>query len=226
MGAGSYGAAGFVSWLREKKKKQKKDLPTVGGLAMLAGTIAGKAVTGKGVVDLSDADDLEVVAVLAREDTIVPPDGLSEAGTPVRDGINGRCPPCTETFVIEGGNHAGFGHYGPQTFPFNDGDRTIPLEEQQEIAATKVAALVKRLEAKRKNRNVKPNNTSERKKTIMATMATQLSFWSQFLLYDDGLRRLFLSFIQRTVDLWLDHTIIPKIYDNKQHFYTIMIKLL
>jgi len=37
--------------------------------------------------------------------------------------------------TIDGGNHAGFGHYGPQTFPACDGVRTIALEDQQRIAA-------------------------------------------------------------------------------------------
>jgi hypothetical protein len=33
---------------------------------------------------------------------------------------------------IEGGNHSGFGHYGPQAFPTRDGDRyKITLDEQQ-----------------------------------------------------------------------------------------------
>ncbi|CAB9508506.1 ribosylation factor GTPase-activating protein [Seminavis robusta] len=34
--------------------------------------------------------------------------------------------------VIQGGNHAGFGHYGPPTFPIKDGLRLIPLEQQQD----------------------------------------------------------------------------------------------
>ena len=33
--------------------------------------------------------------------------------------------------VIAGGNHAGFGFYGPQRFPRDDGERTISLAEQQ-----------------------------------------------------------------------------------------------
>jgi len=37
--------------------------------------------------------------------------------------------------TIDGGNHAGFGHYGPQTFPMCDGVRTIALEDQQRMAA-------------------------------------------------------------------------------------------
>ena len=37
--------------------------------------------------------------------------------------------------TIEGGNHAGCASYGPQTFPFPDGVRTIALEEQQKNTA-------------------------------------------------------------------------------------------
>ncbi len=34
--------------------------------------------------------------------------------------------------TVEGGNHAGCAHYGPQQFPVKDGVRTITLEEQQD----------------------------------------------------------------------------------------------
>jgi len=37
----------------------------------------------------------------------------------------------SETEMIVGGNHAGFGHYGPQLFPRRDLERTISLDEQQ-----------------------------------------------------------------------------------------------
>jgi len=40
----------------------------------------------------------------------------------------------TTYITIEGGNHAGFGHYGPQN---GDGIRTIPLEAQQSIFVEK-----------------------------------------------------------------------------------------
>eukprot|EP00536_Pseudo-nitzschia_multiseries_P012743 jgi/Psemu1/309370/fgenesh1_kg.504_\ len=36
--------------------------------------------------------------------------------------------------MIEGGNHAGFGHYGPQDL---DGVRSITLEQQQAIFVEK-----------------------------------------------------------------------------------------
>jgi len=34
-------------------------------------------------------------------------------------------------FNIEGGNHSGFAHYGPQIFPRKDGERAITIDEQQ-----------------------------------------------------------------------------------------------
>jgi len=36
---------------------------------------------------------------------------------------------------IEGGNHSGFAHYGPQLFPVKDSRRTIMIEEQQELCS-------------------------------------------------------------------------------------------
>jgi hypothetical protein len=43
----------------------------------------------------------------------------------------------TEYVTIDGGNHAGFGHYGPQTFPRLDGERTITLDQQQDAFVQK-----------------------------------------------------------------------------------------
>ena len=39
--------------------------------------------------------------------------------------------PAAVVHVIAGGNHAGFGFYGPQKVPRADGERTISLAEQQ-----------------------------------------------------------------------------------------------
>lgn len=44
-----------------------------------------------------------------------------------------KLPQNRTTFIeIKGGNHSGFAHYGPQTFPFADGVRTITLDDQQD----------------------------------------------------------------------------------------------
>ena len=44
-----------------------------------------------------------------------------------------------KTIKIEGGNHAGFAHYGPQLYPRPDGELLIPLDEMQSIAAEETA---------------------------------------------------------------------------------------
>jgi hypothetical protein len=50
-----------------------------------------------------------------------------------------RLPPGTELVVIDGGNHAQFGHYGPQA---GDGVATIDREEQQRQTAETVLAFL------------------------------------------------------------------------------------
>jgi hypothetical protein len=40
---------------------------------------------------------------------------------------------------IQGGNHAGVAHYGPQIFPMKDGEREIDLMKQQELTAKAIA---------------------------------------------------------------------------------------
>jgi len=45
----------------------------------------------------------------------------------------------SRVFVL-GGNHAGFGHYGPQSFPRLDGERTISLEQQQALVVDATAS--------------------------------------------------------------------------------------
>jgi hypothetical protein len=50
-----------------------------------------------------------------------------------------RLPPGSELVVIEGGNHAQFGHYGPQT---GDGTATIDREEQQRQTAETLLSFV------------------------------------------------------------------------------------
>ena len=51
----------------------------------------------------------------------------------------GNLPASTKTVVIEGGNHAGFGDYGAQA---GDGAASISADEQQQRAASLIAALV------------------------------------------------------------------------------------
>jgi hypothetical protein len=76
--------------------------------------------------DLSDAD-LAVTSVYASED------GLSTVAEV--EASAARLPADSRFVLIEGGNHAGFGWYGPQN---GDGEATISREEQQDqtVAAT------------------------------------------------------------------------------------------
>lgn len=70
--------------------------------------------------DLSSSD-LEVVSIYASQD------GLADVATILAS--QSMLPEGTKFVRIEGGNHAGFGWYGPQP---GDNPRTISLETQQE----------------------------------------------------------------------------------------------
>lgn len=151
MGAGSFGAAGIVGWLtnttsatqQENLIKQifEKNKQTVNGLVMLAGTITG------GSLDLSKGlKDFQVLVVLGSEDTITPPNGNSEAGRPVQEGIQRKLPKhSTKLVILRGANHAGFGHYGPQRFPFPDGERKVTLEKQQTLTIHHIRKLISKI---------------------------------------------------------------------------------
>ena len=123
MGAGKYGAAGLLT---------TEVGANFSGLLMWAGTLTGD-------LDLSGERKLPCLALLASEDTVVPPDGKAEDGSLVMDGVTTRCPPGAKHAILQGGNHAGFAHYGPQRFPFADGERRITLEEQQAHAVQHTA---------------------------------------------------------------------------------------
>jgi len=135
LGAGAFGAAGMVAKLRSSginhsgtSDNTKQHSIIVSGMFMLGGNIIGDDV------DLSQEEGhLECLAILASEDTITAPKGKNvHDGVPVMDGIIGRCPKKSTTVaIIRGGNHAGFGHYGPQMYPVPDGERKISLEKQQ-----------------------------------------------------------------------------------------------
>lgn len=76
--------------------------------------------------DLSDSG-LEVLSISGSEDGLSTPEKIDSAA--------GLLPADTTFVVIEGGNHAGFGAYGPQA---GDGEATIP---DAEIRAQITAAL-------------------------------------------------------------------------------------
>ena len=91
----------------------------VDGLALWAAYPAGNN-------SLADRD-VTVASISATNDGLATPAKI-EASRPL-------LPPDTQWTAIEGGNHAGFGYYGPQN---GDGQATIPRAEQQAqtVAAT------------------------------------------------------------------------------------------
>ena len=64
------------------------------------------------------------IQVLAENDKIIQAKGIEKGRTLYMS-------ESAVVHVIAGGNHAGFGFYGPQRFPRDDGERTISLAEQQ-----------------------------------------------------------------------------------------------
>ncbi len=80
--------------------------------------------------DLSDTQ-LQALTVYGSEDGVLNRKKLEESAP--------NLPRLSKTVVIEGGNHAGFGAYGPQK---GDGEATIPADEQQREAARAVAEFV------------------------------------------------------------------------------------
>lgn len=78
--------------------------------------------------DLSHAS-VRVLAIDAENDTIITKDRRNTWFERLLSSGHAHAE------VIEGGNHAGFGYYGPQRFPRADGVRTIPLDDQIKRAA-------------------------------------------------------------------------------------------
>ena len=85
---------------------------------------------------LTGTKELQVLCVDATNDTFLQAAQSKSSCTTFR---NTCLPSNTQYITIEGGNHAGFGHYGPQTFPMVDGKRSIPLSEQQRQTVESVA---------------------------------------------------------------------------------------
>lgn len=157
FGAGTFGAAGMVAKLRGSSSidndgaySRKQHSIKVSGVFMLGGNIIGDDV------DLSKEEEhLECLAILASEDTITAPKGNNaHDGIPVMDGIVGKCPKKSTTVaIIEGGNHAGFGHYGPQTYPVPDGERLISHEEQQNETIRHLSSYIDKIKKRHNRRN-------------------------------------------------------------------------
>jgi pimeloyl-ACP methyl ester carboxylesterase len=96
----------------------------VSGLALMAAYPAGNN-------SLADRN-LDVLSIYGTQDGAV--DQLKAARSLLPTG--------TEWMAIDGGNHAGFGWYGPQP---GDGTATISREEQQAQTVNAVAALLSRM---------------------------------------------------------------------------------
>jgi hypothetical protein len=104
----------------------KANAESVDGLVLVASYPASGT-------DLSQLP-IRAVSTYGTENGLTPPEGFEASLA--------RLPPGTELVVIEGGNHAGFGHYGPQS---GDGVATIPREEQQRQTAETVLGFVANL---------------------------------------------------------------------------------
>ncbi len=105
----------------------KRDPTAVDGIAFLASFPAEAS-------DLS-ALPIGAVSTYGTENGLTAPEGFEASMA--------RLPPDSELVVIDGGNHAGFGHYGPQA---GDGTATIDREEQQRQTAVTLLAFVRSLD--------------------------------------------------------------------------------
>ena len=96
---------------------------------------------------LRDLGDMKVLVLNGSEDAIAESwafgaNKLEEFVAkmpPAFDKGNEAAAAYTRVVTIEGGNHAGCAHYGPQTYPIPDGTRKITLDEQQSQMANLTA---------------------------------------------------------------------------------------
>ncbi|MHB1136464.1 MAG: alpha/beta hydrolase [Coriobacteriia bacterium] len=123
------------------------DTWVIGGHS-LGGAMAAEYVKG----DPGKVDGVVFLASYPAESTDLsglPVSVLSLYGT--EDGVSGdvfeaslqRLPDDTSLVTIEGGNHAQFGHYGPQD---GDGVATMSRDEQQQMTADAILRLIDTLE--------------------------------------------------------------------------------
>lgn len=104
----------------------KRDPEGVDGLVLLASYPAA-------ATDLSGLA-IRAVSTYGTENGVTPPEEFEASLA--------RLPPGTELVVIDGGNHAQFGHYGPQA---GDGNARIDRDEQQRQTAETVLTFVRAL---------------------------------------------------------------------------------
>ena len=114
------------------------------GGAMAAEFVKGHPTSVDGIAFLAsfpaEATDLSALPIRAvstygTENGLTQPEGFEASMV--------RLPPSSELVVIDGGNHAGFGHYGPQA---GDGAAMIDREEQQRQTAETLLAFVRSLD--------------------------------------------------------------------------------
>ncbi|HDP77139.1 MAG TPA: alpha/beta hydrolase [Mesotoga infera] len=85
-------------------------------------------------VDSLSESDLHVLSVYGSEDTVIDKDALEKGRS--------LLPADTTYIVIEGGNHAQFGYYGPQK---GDGKAVISLLEQQKLTVDAILAMIEEI---------------------------------------------------------------------------------
>ena len=97
------------------------------------GTMQGIIFHGAFSTAVSGESSLRYLSVQAEHDGLFPHTKAESAFSKLPPGSLSRV-------LVRGGNHAGFGHYGPQIFPKADGERTISLEKQQALVADATAS--------------------------------------------------------------------------------------
>lgn len=108
----------------DKTTKLLNPEPKIVGLLLHAAYVTG-AVTQSNT--MAGRGDISVLQVLAENDGVINQKNLATSKTALPD--------TGASITISGGNHAGFGHYGPQTYPSADGECVIGLAEQQRQVA-------------------------------------------------------------------------------------------
>ena len=110
--------------------------------------IGGHSLGGRAAAGLSGALGISKVVIWGSDSPVdlLPSDTSALVLTGTNDGLAGLFRPgktndrvSVKKIKIEGGNHAGFAHYGPQTYPTPDGELLIPLDKMQSIAAEETA---------------------------------------------------------------------------------------
>ena len=96
------------------------------------GALAGLVLLGAYTASDLSASDLGTLVVYGSEDQVLNRGKLADSAALMPEGVR--------TIEIVGGNHAGFGAYGPQE---GDGSATIAAEEQQGQTAAAIDAYVK-----------------------------------------------------------------------------------